>query len=204
MWHSNPHGPPREGNGEGSHPRTPTAIDDALAAAAPGAVLAIYHIGRSALVWEYDYIATTSDIDILQPKGGQELVQLALKLFGRGTDKAKEYDLYLEVVNEALPPMPGGYEQRAHQVEGLWKVLRVFHLEPHDLAASKLWRFATKDRADIRQLCDLGHLDPDRLEQILEKAFPFNNEKDGDEYRDKPFANLRTVQKYLRGEIEEF
>ena len=181
-----------------------SAIDEELAAAAPGATLEVYHIGRSALVWEYDYLATTSDIDILQPRGGQELVDLALKEFGRGTDKAKEYDLYIEVVNPGLPPMPGGYEQRAHQVEGSWKVLKVYHLDPHDLAASKLRRFAAKDRADIRQLCDLGHLDPDRLEQILEKAFPFNLEKDGDEFRDKPFANLRIVQKYLRGEINEF
>jgi hypothetical protein len=181
-----------------------TAIDEALAAAAPGTSLEVYHIGRSALVWEYDYIATTSDIDILQPKGGEELVELALKLFGRGTDKANEHGLYLEVVNPGLPPMPGGYESRAHRVEGPWKVLKVYHLDPHDLAASKLRRFATKDRADIRQLCDLGHLDPDKLEQILEKAFPFNLEKDGDEFRDKPFSNLRIVQCYLRGEIREF
>ena len=36
-----------------------TAIDDALAAAAPGASLDVYHIGRSALVWAYGAITTT-------------------------------------------------------------------------------------------------------------------------------------------------
>src|ERR1700752_653797 len=53
-----------------------TAIDEALAANAAGRTLEVYHIGRSALVWEYDYIATTADIDILQPKGGKELVEV--------------------------------------------------------------------------------------------------------------------------------
>jgi Nucleotidyltransferase of unknown function (DUF6036) len=182
-----------------------TAIDEALAATAAGETLDVYHIGRSALVWEYDLIATTSDIDILQPKGGAKLVELALSLFGRGTDGAKTHSLYLDVVNEAFPPMPGGYEHRARRVDGPWKVLKVYHLDPYDLAASKLRRFAPKDREDIRQLCDLGHLlDPKKLEEILEKAYHFNLEKDGDEFRDTAFEHLRIVQRYLRGEIAEF
>ena len=181
-----------------------TAIDDALAGAAPGGELEVYHIGRSALVWEYDYLATTADFDILQPRGNEELLALALRLFGRDTDGAKAHGLYLEVVPEGLPPVPGGYQKRAHQVAGPWRVLRVYHLDPHDLAATKLRRFAAKDREDIRQLCDLGHLDPDRLGEILEKAFWWSLDKDGDELRDTAFANLRVVQQYLRGEIREF
>lgn len=180
------------------------SLDRALAVPAAGNTLDLYHIGRSALVWAYDYAATTSDIDILQPAGGEELVALALRLFGRGTEQATRHGLYLEVVNPGFPPMPGGYEKRARQVKGEWAVLRVYHLDPHDLAASKLRRFATKDREDIRQLCDLGLLEPIQLETILEKAFRWNLEKDGDEYRDHTFANLHIVQKYLRGEIDEF
>jgi len=180
------------------------AIDEALASVASGQTLDLYHIGRSALVWEYDYIETTMDFDILRPKGGEALVEMALKLFGRDSDGAKAHGLYLDVVNEAFPPMPGGYERRSKQVEGQWVVLRVFHLDPHDLAASKLRRFAARDRQDIRQLCDWGHLDPARLEAVLEKAFPFNLEKDGDEFRDAAFRHLRIVQQYLNGEIREF
>jgi hypothetical protein len=180
------------------------AIDEALASAANGATLNVYHIGRSALVWEYDYIETTMDIDILRPKGGEALVEVVLSLFGRGTAGAKEHGLYLDVVNEAFPPMPGGYERRAKRVEGSWRVLCVFHLDPHDLAASKLRRFAPRDRQDVRQLCDWGHLDPSRLEEILEKAYPFNLEKDGDEFRDAAFRHLQIVQQYLRGDIAEF
>ena len=181
-----------------------TAIDDALAAVAEGKTLDIYHIGRSAIVWEYDYIATTSDFDFLQPKGGRELVDLALSLFGKGTRNANAIGLYLDEVHMGLPPAPAGYDKRAHRVEGPWRILRVYHLEPHDLAATKLKRFLPKDRQDIRHLCDLGLLDELKLEETLEKAFYYTLEKDGDEFRDAAFRNLRVVQQYLRGEIAEF
>lgn len=181
-----------------------TDIDESLVEEAAGQSLKLCHIGRSALVWKYDYAATTEDIDVIRPESGQRLLDLALVRFGRGTPKAKEYNLYLEEVNSAFPPMPSGYMKRAVRVEGLWWVIELYHLDPHDLAASKLRRFATKDREDIRHLCDLNELDPDRLKEILEKAFPFNLEKDGDEYRDTTFEHLRIVQAYLRGERYEF
>jgi len=178
-------------------------LDRTLAARAAEARLDLYHIGRSALVWEYDYIATTRDFDFLRPQGGAEWVELALQLFGKNSPKAKEHGLYLEVVEEGFPPMPLGYKKRATQVDGPWKILRIYRLDPHDLVASKLRRFSPKDRADIRLLCDLVALDPERLEQVLEEAYPFNLEKDGDEFRDSAFRSLRAVQHYLRHEINE-
>lgn len=181
-----------------------TDLDQSLASQAPGDVLDLYHIGRSALVWHYGYTATTNDFDFLRPEGNRELTDLALRLFGKGTPKALEHGLYLEVVEPGWPPMPAGYKKRATQIQGSWKVLRVYRLEEHDLVASKLRRFSTRDRADIRLLCDLVAIDPERLEQVLEEAYPFNMEKDGDEFRDSAFRNLRVVQRYLRGEIYEF
>ena len=65
-------------------------------------------------------------------------------------------------------------------------------------------RFASKDREDIRMLCDLGLLEEDKLEQTLEMAFRYNLPKDGDPFRDYAFEHLRIVQRYLRGEIREF
>ena len=132
------------------------------------------------------------------------MIDAALALFGKESAKARQHGLYLDVVHEAIPPVPGGFEKRATKVDGDWVVLRVYHLSPHDIAATKLRRFAAKDREDLRQLCDLGLLDPETLESTLEKAYPFNLAKDGDEYRDRAFANLATVQRYLRGELSEF
>jgi hypothetical protein len=79
-----------------------------------------------------------------------------------------------------------------------WIVLRLFHLEPDDLAATKLKRFAARDREDIRMMCDFELLDPERLQIRLESAFRYSLEKDGDRDRDAAFAHLRVVQKYLR------
>jgi hypothetical protein len=42
------------------------------------------------------------------------------------------------------------------------------------------------------------------LEKRLGVAYYFHMDKDGDPRRDAAFANLRTVQKYLRGEVREF
>jgi hypothetical protein len=179
-------------------------VDRALAPAAEGQVLEVYHIGRSALVWEYGYTASTNDFDFLHPKKGEELLDLALQLFGPGKPKAVEHGLYLEVVYDAFPPMPQAYKKRARRVEGPWDVLRVYHLDPYDMIASKLRRFSAKDRSDIRMLCDQCPIDPVRLEEILETAYPFNLEKDGDEFRDSAFRSLRVVQRYLRHEIDEF
>jgi hypothetical protein len=179
-------------------------LDRALAGHAEGEVLEIYPIGRAALAWEYGYSGTTQDIDFLRPRGGAELVALALKLFGYGTQKAKDHSLYLQVVEEGFPPMPWGYKKRAKQVEGSWERLRVYCLDPYELVASKLRRFSGKDRADVRLLCDLVSIDPVRLEAILEEAYPFNMEKDGDEFRDSAFRSLRVVQRYLRHETEAF
>ena len=44
---------------------------------------------------------------------------------------------------------------------------------PHDLAASKLKRFAAKDRQDLRHLVDKGYLEAEKLEESLAPAFAF-------------------------------
>jgi hypothetical protein len=178
-------------------------LDRYLAGQTQGEVLEIYPIGRSALVWNYDYNATTQDFDFLRPKNETPLLGLALQAFGKGTPKSREHGLYLEVVESAFPPMARGYEKRATPVAGPWKVVRLYRLESHDLVVSKLRRFSAKDRADVRLLCDLGHIDPVELEKRLEEAFPFGTPKDGDEYRDSAFRSLQLVQRYLRHEIRE-
>jgi hypothetical protein len=179
-------------------------VDRALAAVANGQTLEVYNIGRSALVWAYGYIETTKDFDFLRPKDGLELAELAVRLFAKDTAKAAEHGLYLEMIPEPFPPMPQMYKQRAKRVEGPWTVLRVYHLDPHDLIASKLRRFSAADRQDTRMLCDQFPIDPAFLEQILESAYPFCLPKDGDEYRDSAFRSLHVVQQYLRNEIDEF
>ena len=82
-------------------------LDRSLQPHADGETLDVYHIGRSALVWEYDYTATTSDIDMFRPQGDPRLIDLALQLFGRDTAKADEHGLYLDAVYPAFPQAAG-------------------------------------------------------------------------------------------------
>lgn len=140
----------------------------------------------------------------MQPDGHPDLVALALAEFGDGTTKARQHDLYLQLVPSGLPPLTGGARKRARVAPGPWTVIQVLYLEPNDLAVTKLTRFAPRDRADIRLLADLGLLDADELEKRLEVAYYFSLDKDGDPRRDAAFAHLRTAQQYLRGERYEF
>ena len=173
-------------------------LDGSLVGSAAGERLTLYHVGRSSLVWRTGLSSTTEDVDVIQPGGSGRLLNEALLLFGKGTPKAIAHGLYLEQVPKGLPPVPGGFDKRAEEIEQPWKVLRLFHLEPHDLAATKLKRFASRDREDIRAMCDANLLTPEQLQVRLESAFRYTMEKDGDPNRDAAFAHLNVVQRYLR------
>jgi hypothetical protein len=85
-------------------------LDAALAPEAGGRRLILYHIGRSALVWQYGFAAATADIDVIHlTTDCSPLLEKALRLYGKETAKAAEYNLYLESVPEGLPPVPAGF-----------------------------------------------------------------------------------------------
>ncbi len=175
------------------------ALDAALVPVAAGERLDLYHIGRSALVWKHGFQSATEDIDVVRPRHDQRLVEEALELFGRGTRKAVEFGLYLEVVPEGLPPVTGGSFKRATEVVERWESIRLFHLEDHDFAVTKLKRFSTKDRDDIRAMCDLGLLDPDTLARRVIDAYPLRlrDDKDDDAGRVAADENVQVVLNYL-------
>jgi hypothetical protein len=152
------------------------SLDNALSEiASEGERLDLYLLGRSALaLYHHLDIAPggTRDIDVVQVHYPPPILfQTALGLFGQGTVKAKELGLYLEAVPSALPPVPCWFDKRSREVCGDWKVIRLWQLEVHDLAATKLKCFRRQDREDLRFLCDEGLLDADELTASLESAF---------------------------------
>jgi len=173
------------------------AVDAALVPIAMGERLDLYHIGRSALVWKHGFQSTTEDVDVVRPRQDQRLVEEAVRLFGRGSQNATEFGLYLEVVPAALPPVAGGSYKRATEVSERWNVIRLFHFEDHDFAVTKLKRFSPKDQEDIRQMCDLGLLVPETLAERVERAYPFRHEKDDDAGRVAADENVQVVLSYL-------
>lgn len=173
------------------------AIDEALARFANGQRLDFYLLGRSAMVWRYKATFSTKDIDVV--KLDSPLEEKAKELFGKDTAKAKELGLYLDLVPDVIPPLPGGFKIRSTEILGNWRVIRLWLLEPHDFAATKMKSFRPQDRQDLRFLCDQGELQADKLRQALEKAWMWSTANDGDPSRDRAFENLQKVIAYLEG-----
>lgn len=180
------------------------ALDESLLPVAQaGERLDLYAIGRSALMLHEGLrpaIGSTKDFDIVQVgHPPTPLAAKAVELFGKGTDGARRAGLYLELVLDGLPPVPAGFQKRCQEVGGSWQVIRLWRLEIHDLAATKLKCFRPQDREDLQYLCDAGRLQIDGLEQALEAAFLWSLPKDGDPDRERAFANLERVRLYLEG-----
>jgi hypothetical protein len=176
-------------------------LDAELAAhARTGEYLDLYHIGRSALVLHYGVKLSTRDFDFIQMRESR-LEANALESFGKDTLNAERLGLYLDAVPQGLPPVPQRFRKRCQRVAGNWKVLRLWRLEPHDFAATKLRIFRPQDRQDLRFLCDQGLLNPVELRGSLESAFAWSLEKDDDPAREAAFANLERVIDYLEGRI---
>lgn len=176
------------------------AIDAELTPLArPGEGLDLYHLGRSALIFHYGAQGvSTEDVDVIWMRSSA-LEDQARELFGKGTARAQAIGLYLDFVPQALPPVPARFKERSQRLHGPWQVIRLWELEPHDYAATKLKSFRPQDRQDVQFLCDAGFLRADELRASLESAFLWDLDKDGDEHRDRAFANLGQVTEYLAG-----
>ncbi len=170
-------------------------IDEALVPFANGQRLDLYHLGRSALIWRYQATFSTKDIDVVQLR--TPLEEKAHELFGKDSAKAKEIGLYLDLVPDALPPVSNGFRRRSQEVPGNWQVIRLWELEPNDLAATKMRSFRAQDRQDLRFLCDLGVLRADTLRDSMKEAWIWW--LDDDQLREAAFANLEKVIHYLEG-----
>lgn len=108
----------------------------------------------------YGVARTTNDVDFLGvvpfPSG------ILTELAGKGSLLHRKHRVYLEFVAVSTPPED--YPERLIPMfPDAWSHLRLYALEAHDLALSKLERNFDKDRDDIRQLARAGHLRPEIL-----------------------------------------
>jgi hypothetical protein len=85
-------------------------------------------------------------------------------LAGKGTAFHRQHKMYVQYVGISTPPCD--YQQRLVAVypQAQWKNLRLFGLEAHDLALSKIERNNRRDSQDVRGLARAGLIDPDILE----------------------------------------
>ena len=118
--------------------------------------------GGFVLTQLYGVARTTSDVDFLGvvPDVGAELIDIG----GKGSALHHKHKVYLDAVTVVTPPE--NYEDRlVPMFPGTWRRLRLFGLEAHDLALSKLERNGERDRGDVQQLARAGHLQPDVLRE---------------------------------------
>jgi hypothetical protein len=115
----------------------------------------------------YGFERPTADVDVLTvvPRGE---VERLIDLAGKGSALHRKHGLYLDLVTVAT--VPEDYEQRLVEVAaGAFKRLRLFALDPYDLALAKLERNIQRDRDDVKHLARTIPLDLQVLRERYEK-----------------------------------
>lgn len=109
----------------------------------------------------YGLKRSTSDLDVLSIAPIEQRKEL-LEKGGKGSNLHKKYKVYLDYVGIASIP----YEYEGRLIEmypSTYKRIRLFALDPYDIALSKLCRNIARDREDVLYLAkhipfDLGLL----------------------------------------------
>lgn len=133
------------------------ALDEAL-----DVDVQLHCLGGFVVTLQFGFSRATSDIDILTALPKHKLSELQL-LAGEGSTLHKRYGVYLQPVTVAQ--YPENYESR---LIPMWpefdvKHLRLYALEAHDLALTKLERNVDVDRQDVQDLAAAGHLNQTAL-----------------------------------------
>jgi hypothetical protein len=148
-------------------PPEPWASFLAALDAAVGTSVEIHCLGDVVAEHAYDIHRDrpTEDIDFLSAIDIAHSVPLNIdSLAGKGTAFHRKHKMYVQYVGVSTPPC--GYQQHLVAVypQARWKNLRLFALEAHDLALSKIERNNRHDSQDVRGLAQAGLIDPDILE----------------------------------------
>jgi hypothetical protein len=98
----------------------------------------------------YGFSRPTGDLDVLEiepREAGRPMLELGM----RGRPLHKKYKIYLDHVGVAH--VPEDYGERLTEIfPKVFKHLRLFALDPYDLALSKLERNVQRDRDDVMHL----------------------------------------------------
>jgi hypothetical protein len=109
----------------------------------------------------------TADVDVL-PLGVNSATESLMRLAGEGSVLHKKYGVYLQIVGIAQIPL--NYEDRLTEMFArTFNHLRLFALDPYDLALSKIERNTQRDRDDVKHLARSLPLDLKVLKERYEK-----------------------------------
>jgi hypothetical protein len=110
----------------------------------------LHCLGGFVITVLYDLARPTADVDVIAITPRSEIDSL-LSLGGQGSNLHRKHKVYLQLVGVAT--VPDSYEERLTAIApASFKHLRLFALDPYDLALSKLERNTQRDRDDVRHL----------------------------------------------------
>jgi hypothetical protein len=126
-----------------------------------GEPVELHCLGGFAVIHMYGVARTTNDCDFVSLVPHPLRLRVS-ELGGRGSELHKRHKVYLDPVTVVSPP--DGYQERLRPLfPGIWRRVKLYALEAHDLALAKLERNFERDRDDIQRLVRAGHLDRDVL-----------------------------------------
>jgi len=116
----------------------------------------------------YGLARVTGDVDCVEVRPHEGLAEL-LKVAGRDSPLANKHGVHIEYV-AGITNWPENYEARLIELcPGRFERLRVFAVDPYDLALSKLERNSPKDREDVADLVRTQGLKSEILRERYEK-----------------------------------
>ncbi len=118
-------------------------------------------IGGFAVSLYYGLARPTGDIDVVDVLPNDKKSWLATTA-GEDSPLHRRHRVHVQIV--AVATVPYNYEDRLRQVTGRFKRLRLFVLDPYDLALSKVTRNLDVDFDDVKYLAQALSLDIDLLE----------------------------------------
>ena len=102
----------------------------------------------------------TADLDVLSVIPGRAASRV-VQLAGKGSALHQKHRVYIDHVGVAN--YPDNYESRLIRAFPVWPNVRLWALEPHDLALTKLERSIERDIRDVIFLAQAGLIDRDTL-----------------------------------------
>ena len=124
----------------------------------------LHCLGGFVVTVVYGAPRATSDLDAISTvQKDPKLLEYA----GEGSVLHKKHKIYLDPVGVA--PLPENYEDRLTEIfPGTFKKLRLFALDPYDIALTKIERNIERDRDDVRHLARVLPFDLETLKQRYE------------------------------------
>ena len=123
-------------------------------------------LGGFVITLLYGLERSTSDVDVIAviPRNPvNELIDFA----GKGSFLHQRYGIYLDVVGIAT--VPENYDERLSEVfSGEFQHIKLFALDPYDIALAKIERNIQRDRDDVKHLARVVPFDLELLKERYE------------------------------------